>query len=76
MKKLLALLLTCTLSLALLAGCGQTEPAAEETPDAQTETDTTTDTGDLERRAWTRSSRPSRAVTPPPPSSPGTPSSP
>ncbi len=49
MKKLLALLLTCTLSLALLAGCGQTEPAAEETPDAQTETDTTTDTGDLEK---------------------------
>ena len=49
MKKLLALLLTCTLSLALLAGCGQTEPAVEETPDAQTETDTTTDTGDLEK---------------------------
>ena len=49
MKKLLALLLTLTLSLGLLAGCGQTEPTAEDTPDTQTETDTQNNTGDLRK---------------------------
>ena len=49
MKKLLALLLTLTLSLGLLAYCGQTEPTAEDTHDTQTETDTQNNTGDLRK---------------------------
>lgn len=54
MKKLLALLLTLTLCLGLLAGCGQTEadPASEEDPSASQ-----TETGDLQKIIFTEQVR-------------------
>lgn len=49
MKKLLALLLTLTFALGLLAGCGQTEPASTEGEET-TETQTTEQNGDAQLR--------------------------
>lgn len=63
MKKLLALLLTCAmiLSLGLLAGCGQTDPATPTaTASLPPETDgqnTDTNTGDLEKIVFTEDVR-------------------
>ena len=75
MKKLLALLLTLTLSLGLLAGCGgPSEPAPEEAITGPPPT-WPRPWATLPKRAWTRNSRPSRGATPPPRFCPGTPSS-
>lgn len=48
MRKLLALLLTLTLALGLLAGCGQTQPTETEQTD-ETAANQTENTGDLQK---------------------------